>query len=322
MKKKISIVIPAYNEADGIAEFHEQLTAVTGALQSYTFEIIYVVDKCKDNTLQILKGLSENKTDIIAVGMSRRFGHQMSLVAGLDMCTGDACIMMDSDLEHPPDFIPVLLEKFEEGYDVVHTKRVYAEKVSPLKKWTSKLFYRVLNMLSPEDLGESSADFRLVSRRVVDVFHTKIREHNQYLRGLFHWIGFNQTEVTFQAGVRKHGRSNYTIKRLFDFASEGIISFSKLPLKMAIVVGLVIAALGACYGIYLIFSYFFFTLESPAGWMTLITLLMLIGGLLMFMQGIVGLYIASIFDEVKNRPLYIVESCFRSKNLPEGGNIG
>ena len=309
MKKLISIVTPVYCEEECISLFHEELTNVMESLEQYDFEIIYVVDKSKDNTLGILIGIADRDARVTVIGLSRRFGHQMSLVAGMDRCAGDACIMMDSDLEHPPAFIPFLLEKFEEGFDVVHTKREYARKTGVFKASSSKLFYRFLNRLSEEDLGEDSADFRLVSRKVVEVFNRKVREHNQYLRGLFRWVGFHQTEVSFVSGTRQAGKSKYGIGKLLKLGMDGVVSFSKAPLKASIVFGIVVALIGVGYGVYNIIQYFVDT-SLPEGWTTLVILVLLIGGLILFILGIIGLYISAIFDEVKNRPLYIIECLY------------
>lgn len=307
MARRISVILPVYNEAAGILAFHRALTDVlAGLADRYAFEIVYVVDRCRDDSLAILRGVAEASENVRVLGLSRRFGHQMSLIAGLDACTGDAAVMMDCDMEHPPELIPTLLEKFEQGYDVVHTVRRYNRKVSPFKVLPSKLFYKTLNALTEEKFSEDAADFRLVSRKVIDVFKTGIREHNQFLRGLFKWVGFEQTEVPFISGVRQAGVSQYTLKRLLAFASQGIVSFSKAPLHLSVAIGVLFAVAGALYGVYNILA-FFFTPQIPEGWTTIVTLLLFIGGLQLILLGVIGEYISSIFDEVKNRPLYVVE---------------
>jgi len=312
MKKLISIVAPVFNEEESIGFFYKELSDVLEGLDQYSFEIIFVVDKCSDNTLEILINIAKQDARVIVVGLSRRFGHQMSLVAGIDQCSGDACIMMDSDLEHPPAFIPNILEKYEEGFDIVHTKREYVKGVGFFKSITSKIFYKFLNSLSDEKLGENSADFRLISRKVIDVFNSKVREHNQYLRGLFRWVGFNQTEIAFTSGMRQAGDSKYGIGRMIQLGLDGMVSFSKAPLRASIILGIIVALIGAAYGIYNIVMYF--TAASlPQGWTTLVSLVLLIGGLLLFILGIIGLYISAIFDESKNRPLYIIECRFGQK---------
>ena len=307
MKKRVSVILPVYNEADGILAFHRALSAVLETLEDrYEFEILYVVDKCRDDSLSILKKLAEISRGVRVLGLSRRFGHQMSLVAGIDACTGDAAIMMDSDMEHPPELIPKLLEKYEQGYDVVHTIRSYNRKTSILKQLPSKLFYKFLNLLSQEKFSEDAADYRLISLKVIEVFKRDIREHNQFLRGLFKWVGFEQAEVPFVSGVRHAGVSKYTFKRLVKFAAQGIVSFSKLPLQLSVVLGTVFAIAGVIYGIFNICMYFFST-NLPEGWTTIVTLLLFMGGLQLIILGVIGEYISAIFDEVKDRPLYVVE---------------
>ena len=311
MKKLISIVTPVYNEEESIGLFYKELTSVVQGLDQYEFEIIFVVDKCSDNSLGLLINIAEHDPRVIVIGLSRRFGHQMSLVAGIDQCSGDACIMMDSDLEHPPNLIPLLLEKYEEGFDVVHTKREYAQKNNFLRSSISKLYYRFLNSLSEEDLGENSADYRLISRKVIDVFVNKVREHNQYLRGLFRWVGFCQTEVPFSSDTRHAGKSKYSFRRKMQLGLDGVISFSKVPLKASIIIGIIVAFCGLVYGIYNIVLYFT-NASLPQGWTTLVVLVLLIGGLILFMLGVIGLYISGIFDETKNRPLYIIEHLYQN----------
>lgn len=313
MPKRISIIMPVYNEAEGIVSFHRSLAKALAPLEDrYEFEIIYVVDKCKDNSLEILRTIADASLNVRVLGLSRRFGHQMSLVAGIDACTGDAAIMMDCDMEHPPELIPVLLEKYEQGYDVVHTIRTYNKSISPLKSLPSKLFYKFLNMLSSEKFSQNAADFRLISKLAISVFKRDIREHNQFLRGLFKWVGLNQAEVSFVSGVRQAGRSQYTFKRLIQFGMQGIVSFSKIPLKVSIYLGALTALAGFLYGAYNIVE-FFISPGLPQGWTTIITLILLIGGLQLLILGVIGEYLSAIFDEVKNRPLYIVEQRYGYK---------
>ncbi len=308
--KKISVILPVFQEEEGIADFHQILFLVLDPLiNSYIFEVIYVVDKSRDNTLKILKEIAEREPRVRVLSLSRRFGHQMSLIAGLDACTGDAAIMMDCDLEHPPALIPELLNQHEVGFDIVNTKRSYNENVSFVKKITSALYYKMLNSLSSENFGEGYADFRLVARPVIDVFSHEIREHNQYLRGLFSWVGFSQTKVEFTSGKRDKGKSKYSLNKLLNFATQGLISFSKLPLKISLGVGVAFAILAVFYGFYAI-AEFFLSGILPEGWTSIIALMGFTSGVQLMTLGVIGLYIGEIFDEVKNRPLYIVEKEF------------
>ncbi len=305
--KKINVVAPVYNEEEGIIDFHEALQHVIRNLTQYEFEIIYVLDKSRDSSLSKLKNLCDQYPNTKLVALSKRFGHQMSLVAGLDHCKeADAVIMMDSDLEHPPEVIPELLAKYEEGFEVVNTKRIYNEKVSFFKKFASKQFYKFINFLSPITIEASAADFRLISVKVLKVFQHQIREQNQFLRGLIPWVGFNQCFVVFTSASRQKGVSKYNFKRLMNFAILGVISFSKVPLKISIYAGFLLSAFSILYGFYIIYD-FFADPNLPVGFPTLVVFICFIGGMQLIVLGIIGEYIGSIVDEVKNRPLYIVE---------------
>jgi polyisoprenyl-phosphate glycosyltransferase len=215
-------------------------------------------------------------------------------------------ILMDCDQQHPPGTIPALLEKFEEGYEVVNTLRKYDVRAGRLKRWTSALFYKVQNTLSPVELQEGGADFRLISRKVAAVFQNSIREQNQFLRGLFQWVGFSNTTVTFISNPRVAGTTKYNWKRLLTFALTGLLSFSKVPLRMASLLGFAISTLSLLYGIALILFYFLAS-HVPQGYTSLIVVVLFIGGLQLVVLGILGEYLGSIFDEVKRRPLYIID---------------
>lgn len=312
--KKINIVLPVYNEEDGIENFNSELFKVLNQLlDKYYFEVIYVVDKCKDNTLGKLTKLANDFDNITIISLSSRFGHQMSLVAGIDNCDGDAAIMMDCDLEHPPRVIIEMLDKFEEGFEIVHTRRKYNKNVSVFKKIPSNVFYNILNMLSENSFVQGAADFRLISKEVIDVFRRDIREHNQFLRGLFQWVGFNQTYIDFESATRESGTSKYNIRRLFNFAINGIMSFSKMPLKISIFIGIIFSGLSIAYGLYSILALIIFG-SSVVGWTSMISVVSFIGGLQLIVLGIIGLYIGEIFDEVKNRPLYVIRDKIEARN--------
>ena len=313
--EKLSIILPVYNEAKIIEQFSSELFKVLDNLSDrYTFEIIYCVDKSNDGTETIIRKICHVRKDAISLNFSRRFGHQMCLVAGLDRCSGDAVVMMDCDLEHPPSLIPKLVENYENGYDVVHTKREYNKKVSWLKRFSSRVFYKVISVLSSLQLEVGNADFRLISRRCVSVFNNSIREQNQFLRGLFRWVGFKQTTVSFVSGERGGGESKYSLGRLIRFAINGIVSFSKFPLTLFSTIGFVISIAGFVYGIYTVVASFIVE-DLPIGWPSMIALVAFLGGLQLMALGVLGRYIGEIFDEVKNRPLYIIEEEYSAKDL-------
>jgi dolichol-phosphate mannosyltransferase len=216
---------------------------------------------------------------------------------------------MDCDLQHPPEIIPKLLEKFERGFDVVQAIRTYDSKIHPTKQWTSRLFYKIQNWLSPIDIPVGAADFRLISRKVRNVFQSSIREQNQFLRGLFQWVGFRQATVEFVSPPRATGATKYRVLQLFTFSVTGITSFSKVPLRSAAVVGFIISALSVLYGLFAITVYATVG-HLPPGYTSLIVAVSFMGGLELTVLGIQGEYLAAVFDEVKRRPLYIVDEVF------------
>jgi polyisoprenyl-phosphate glycosyltransferase len=304
---KIDIILPVYNEEEGLPIFHEAISRVMADLsQRHTFRIIYVLDRCRDNSLAVLKDIATRDERVSVLHLSRRFGHQMSLIAGLDHSDADASILMDCDLQHPPEVVPKLLEKFEQGYDVVQAIRTYDSQIHPAKQWTSRLFYRIQNWLSPIDIPAGAADFRLISRKVRKVFQSSIREQNQFLRGLFQWVGFRQTTVEFVSPPRVAGATKYRVLDLFTFSVTGITSFSKVPLRSAAVVGFTISALSVLYGLFAITVYLTVG-HLPRGYTSLIVAVSFMGGLQLTVLGILGEYLGAVFDEVKRRPLYIVD---------------
>jgi polyisoprenyl-phosphate glycosyltransferase len=307
MQKSLQIVCPVYNEQDVIELFHETLCTVLTTIEDrYLWRILYVMDRSSDDTLTILKRLSTLENRVQVLVLSSRFGHQMSLVAGIDHCNSDAVIMMDSDLQHPPELIPELLDAFEQGNDIVYTIRKTPKDKSFFKRFGSNGFYRIMSWLSevPLTLGES--DYRLISRGIADIFKNNIRERNQFLRGLFRWVGFNRCGVNYEASDRTEGKSKYNWPRMLRLASDGIISFSKKPLQYAILLGLSFSLLGLIFSLYVFFNYFI-SEQVPSGWTTLSILISVFGGIQLLFLGIIGEYLGAIFDEVKARPLYLVE---------------
>lgn len=312
--KTIDIVLPVYNEEAGIEMFNAALLRVTSSLTHYSFRMIYVLDRSSDASFPILKRLAGQHSNITIIHLSRRFGHQMSLVAGVDHCAGDAVIMMDCDLQHPPELIPELLARYEEGYDIVHTIRTYSGTVPWTKRFLSRAFYRLQNALSPVELRDGAADFRLISRKVVGVFQKDIREHGQFLRALFQWVGFSNTEVHFVSPPRAAGSTKYNMRRLLSFFIAGMLSFSKVPLRAASALGFIISGIGALYLIYIVVL-FFVSGSFPPGYTSLIAVILLIGGLQLSVLGVIGEYIGTIFEEVKGRPLYVIDEVLNGDRI-------
>jgi dolichol-phosphate mannosyltransferase len=312
--KTLTVVCPVYNEQEVIASFHAELRRVLDALPGWSATVLYVVDRCGDDTLGVLRGIAAQDPCVRVLALSARFGHQMSLLAGLDHCDSDAVVMMDSDLQHPPSLIPELVAGFEQGHDIVYTVREDSPDVPVLKRLSSRWFYRLINSVSDTPVNESAADFRLVSRRVLQLFQTQIRERNQFLRGLFGWVGFPSAAVRFRVGRRPAGRTKYSVRRMVRFGLDGVVSFSKTPLQAAAYFGFAFGALGFAYALVTLVQFALYR-SFPSGWTTIIILVSIFSGTQLVFLGILGEYVGAIFDEVKARPHYIVEERL---NFPQG----
>ena len=308
--KKISIIIPAHNEEGNISLIYQRIRNVFSKLEHYTFEIIFVNDGSRDSTQSVLEQYSRNFDNVKFIEFSRNFGHQPAVKAGMDHADGNAVISMDADLQHPPELIPELIQKWEEGFDVVLTNRKYPKEISYFKKKTSEMFYRFLSRISDVDLKSGGgSDFRLLDSGVVQEFRN-FTEDDLFLRGLTSWMGFRQTSVNFLAGERISGESSYNIKKMMKFAFTGITAFSVKPLYLAAYLGFMFSAFSVVgYGIYVIYS--FLAETEISGWASLIMTIVFFGGLQLIILGIFGIYLGKIFKQVKERPNYII----RSKNL-------
>lgn len=306
-KLKLTVIAPVFNEEQVIRHFHARTRGVLNSLQDIDATILYVVDRCTDNTLTVLRALVADDPQAKVLALSSRFGHQMSLLAGIENAMdADAIVMMDSDLQHPPELIPELLAKFRGGCDVVYTVRRDNEDVGYFRKIIGNLFYRVLATLSKVPINANAADFRLISARVARTLTTGFQERNMFLRGLFSWMGFQQTHVEYTAEKRFAGESKYSFSRMMQLAMAGILSFSTKPLQAGIFVGVGFAVLSFLFMLAAVINYFI-AREIPSGWTTLVSLLMLFSGVQLIVLGIMGAYIGAIYEEVKGRPRYIIE---------------
>jgi glycosyltransferase involved in cell wall biosynthesis len=306
MPRKLSIVAPVYNEGELIARFLEELTAVLRTLP-HEFEIIAVDDGSSDETPRILDELCGRFSELGVIHLSRNFGHQAALTAGLDAATGDAVIMMDSDLEHPPSLIPEMVARWEEGFDVVYAVRDRVRTHSLLKRSTSRMFYKAMNLVSDIPIPENAADFRLMSRAAADELRA-LRERTRFLRGLSSWIGFRQIGITYQPVIRRVGPTKYTLRRMLNLGADGLLSMSTMPLRVGLVSGFVMSLVSLLYIIYIVISWFIDKSTVVLGWPSLIVAILFLGGLQLTVMGLIGIYVANIYAEVKRRPLYIVRS--------------
>jgi glycosyltransferase involved in cell wall biosynthesis len=303
----LDVVCPVYREEEVIASFHASLAQTLDALpDNYTVHITYVVDPSPDGTENVLASIAQADPRVEILTMSRRFGHQMALVAGIDHSDGDIIVMLDSDLQHPPELIPELLRHWEDGSEIVQTIRKDGAEANWLKRSTSRWFYATFMKVGAVNLQSGAADYRLISRRVAQVFRKEIREHNQFLRGLMSWVGFRVTFVPFTPTARKQGKSKYQPATLINFALNGICSFSKVPLRFCIGAGLILATLSMLGAFVEVLMYAIGNVEVR-GWTSLIAMVSFVGGIQLFFLGVLGEYISLIFDEVKDRPLYLLD---------------
>lgn len=311
----LSVIVPVYNEKDVIKSFHQRTSAVLDALPCDA-EILYVNDGSNDSSIEILLQLKELDSRIVIIDLSRNFGKEIAMTAGLDHCKGDASVIIDADLQDPPELIPELFSKWLTGYDVVYAKRLSRQGESALKKLTSKLFYRVLRKVSHVPIPEDTGDFRLMSRRAVNALNT-LRERNRYMKGLFAWIGYSQTAVLYNRDPRFAGESKWSYPALWSLALEGITSFTVAPLKLSTYLGLITATGAFLYGVWILIKTLVYG-DPVAGYPTMMIVILFLGGIQLFAIGIIGEYLGRIFSESKQRPLYLINDYFQSgKTEPE-----
>lgn len=299
----LSIVIPSYNEEKNIDQLYNRLDEVLTTVTN-KYEIIFINDGSKDDTLNKIKSLCGRDSKVKLIDFSRNFGHEMANTAGLNYARGKAVVVMDADLQDPPELIRDMYCKYLEGYDLVYAKRKERQKETLIKKTTSKLFYRFLRYFSDIEIPLDTGDYRLMSRRVVDEFN-KLKEHNRFFRGLTHWVGFNVTYVEFDRLPRNAGETNYNFGKLIKLAIDAVLSFSYKPLRIFNIIGFTMALFSFASIIYWII--FKITTGKPvAGWTSLVTIILLCSGIIMMQISIIGEYISRVYEDVKNRPLFII----------------
>lgn len=296
----ISIVTPVFNEEDNVVYFHEEVTRVMqGAGMAY--EIIYINDGSTDRTEEKISALAAGDPHVRAISLARNFGHQIAITCGMDLADGDAVITMDGDMQHPPALIPKLIEKWQEGYDIVQTIRTATEDAGFVKKATSAGYYAFINAISESPVRPGGSDFRLLDRRALLTFR-RFREHSRFIRGIIGNLGYKQTTVEFVAPPRHAGVSKFSMGKMLHFAMDGILANSTIPLRMAFYVGVLSLLLGMALILHVLFCHLFG--YTVPGWSTMTILLSLFGSLQLMGIGILGEYISRIFKETQNRPLY------------------
>ncbi len=301
--KKVSILIPCYNEENSLPLLYPELQKVMQQNKNYDWEILFINDGSRDNTLQNLKQLRASDSRINYLDLSRNFGKENAMLAGFDYVTGDCVIIMDADLQHPPMTIIDMLKKWEEGYEDIYARRLTRGKEPILRKWLSLTFYKILQKSTKIEILPNVGDFRLLDRRCIESLK-RMRESERYTKGMFCWIGYKKTFVEFEQGERQAGTSSWNFRSLLGLAIEGIISFTTFPLRFATLIGFIISFIALIYMAYVIIKTIIWG-DPVAGFPTLLSVILFLGGGQFIAIGIIGEYIARIFHETKNRPVYI-----------------
>ena len=301
----ISIIVPVFNEENSILQFLSKVMPIIESL-NINFEILFINDGSTDNSINILIEQAQKSPMIKVLNFSRNFGKEAALTAGIDHASGNALIPIDVDLQDPPELIPIMIKHWQEGYDVVYGLRVSRDSDSVFKRTSANLFYKIFNRLSPLKIPSDAGDFRLIDRRVAEVLKN-IPERNRFMKGLFSWVGFKSIPVPYERPVRKSGETKWSTWRLWNFALDGILSFSTLPLRIWTYVGIFIAIFSFLYGSFIVLRTLIFGIDLP-GYASLLTVILFLGGIQLVSVGILGEYIGRVFIESKNRPLYVIES--------------
>ena len=302
--KKITIIIPAYNEEESLPFLYERLEKLINSIDNYEFEILFVNDGSKDNTINLIKEYREKDPRISYVDFSRNFGKETAMIAGLDYATGDAVIFMDADLQDPPELIPKMIKYWEEGYDDVYAQRKSRAGESFLKKFTSKMYYRVLQMLTPVPIQKDTGDFRLLDRRCVNALK-KLRETDRNSKSMFSWIGYKKKAVMYDRDARVAGKTKWNYKKLVNLAIDGITSFTTSPLRISTYIAIPTFLALFIYFIYVIIKCIRLNVAIQA-FQAIILLVLFFSGVQILLFGIIGEYLGRIFNASKNRPLYLV----------------
>lgn len=311
--KKISIIIPAYNEEESLPILYERLNKLINEVKNYEFEVLFVNDGSTDNTIQIIKELRQKDDHISYVDFSRNFGKEVAMIAGLDYAKGDCAIFMDADLQDPPELIPELIKYWEEGYDDVYAKRSSRKGETWLKKFTSKMYYKVLQSLTKIPIQKDTGDFRLLDRRCVNALK-KLRESQRCSKSMFSWIGYHKKEVVYDRDPRVAGKTKWNYKKLMDLAIDGITSFTTSPLRLSTYLSIPTFLLLFVYAIYVIIKCIV-TATFIQAFQAVILLILFFSGVQILLFGIIGEYLGRIFNETKNRPLYFVNEYNGEKEM-------
>ena len=310
--RHLSIVVPCFNEEEGLDAFFDRLELILRELPAYDHEIICIDDGSADNTLEVLRRHAARNSRIVILELSRNFGKEAALTAGIDMASGDAVIPLDADLQHPPELIKTMVEQWENGSDVVLARRQSRKTDHLFQRFITQGFYRLHNIISECEIPKDVGDFRLMDKRVVDALR-QLPERRRFMKGLFAWVGFRHSEVEFTVEPRKTGKSSFNARRLWILALEGITSFSTVPLVVWAYLGFTVATVALFYGCWIIVKTLAFGIDVP-GYASLLTAILFLGGIQLLGIGILGEYIGRIYSESKQRPIYIIRQRYGGNN--------
>lgn len=306
-KKLITILIPAYNEEDVLELLYTRLNDILSTLNhKYNFELLFVNDGSTDNTLNILKELRKKDSQVCFLNLSRNYGKEVAMIAGLDYSKGDALIIIDADLQDPPELIPEMISYWEQGYDDVYAKRNSRKGETWLKKFTSKMYYKILQKVTKIEIQKDTGDFRLLDRRCVEALK-QFRECQRYTKGLFSWIGYNKKEILYDRDPRAAGKTKWNYKKLVDLSIDGITSFTTAPLRLSTITGIIISFIAFIYMLVIIIKTLISGIDVP-GYASTMVVILFIGGIQLIFLGIIGEYLGRAFYESKNRPIYFVDT--------------
>jgi glycosyltransferase involved in cell wall biosynthesis len=310
----LSIVVPSYNEEEVLTEFHKRISEVLDSVP-VNAEIIYVNDGSIDNSLTIMRNLRESDPRIAIIDLSRNFGKEIAMTAGLDHASGDAVVIIDADLQHPPELIPKMLTNWKDGYDIVYATMASRVGENVIKRAAKYAYYRLVRSISSVNIPENAGDYRLLSRKAVDSVKA-LKEKHRFMKGLFSWIGYPQISISYQPDRRHAGRTKWSFFDLWNLAIEGITSFTVVPLKMATYIGILTAFVAFAYAMYIIFKKLMFG-EPVPGYPSIMVMILFLGGIQLITIGIIGEYLGRVFIETKQRPLYILKTYEPSNSSKE-----
>lgn len=317
-KKLVTILVPAYNEKDVLDMLYERLLKIMNDNSSYNFEILFVNDGSKDNTLEIIRKLRDKDKRVCYVNLSRNYGKETAMMAGFDYCKGDCVIILDADLQDPPELIPDMLKYWEEGYDDVYAKRRSRKGETFLKKFTSKMYYKTLQSVTNIEIQKDTGDFRLLDKRCVEALK-QLRESQRYTKGLFSWIGYKKKEILFDRDPRAAGETKWNYRKLIGLSIDGLTSFTTAPLRMSAILGILISFIGFIYMLMIIIKTLVFGIDAP-GYSSTMVVILFLGGIQLIFLGIIGEYLGRAFYETKERPLYFIDCYNEEKETNENLN--